>query len=187
MMDSTSNQHDGPGSAGNGGRKHAEEAKDWARSALNDQKRATADEMGGMAQAAHRAAEQLENEDRGVAANYVHTAADALDRFSGTLREGDINSLVHQTQNFARRQPLLFFGGSIAVGFMVGRFFNSSATGSESFDSSTTATQPASQSGSYNPTARHEVTPDPTTTSGTGSVTSSPATPSPGTGGLTDG
>lgn len=187
MMDSTSNQHDGPGSVGNDGRKHAEEAKDWARSALDDQKRATADEMGGMAQAAHRAAEQLESEDRGVAANYVHTAADALDRFSGTLRDGDIDSLMRQTRNFARRQPLLFFGGSIAVGFMVGRFFNSSATRSEPFDHSATASQPVSQSGSSSPTAQHEVTPDSTTTSGTGSVTSSPTTPPPGTGGLTDG
>jgi hypothetical protein len=132
MMESTTGQHDGSEPGKDQARQRADEAKDWARSAFDDRKRATADEVGGLAQAAHHTADQLHRQGQDATADYVNSAADALQRFSGTLRDGDVNSLVRRSQDFARQRPVLFLSGAVAIGFALSRFLTSSATRNES-------------------------------------------------------
>lgn len=127
-MESTTGHNDGSERAKDQANKRADEAKDWARSAFDDRKHAAADEVDGLVRAAHQTADQLRQQNQGSTAGYVNTAADTLQRFSGTLRDGDVNSLMRQSQDFARRRPLLFLGGAVAIGVALGRFFNSSAT-----------------------------------------------------------
>jgi hypothetical protein len=44
-----------------------------------------------------------------------------------TVRERDVRELVGEVQDFARRQPTLFFGGAVVLGFAALRFLKSTA------------------------------------------------------------
>ena len=41
------------------------------------------------------------------------------------MREKDVRQLVGEVQDFARRQPTLFFGGAVLLGFAALRFLKS--------------------------------------------------------------
>lgn len=58
-------------------------------------------------------------------------AAERLESFGRQLREKDLNGLIAQAQDMARRSPAAFFGGSMLAGFLPARFMKSSASGSE--------------------------------------------------------
>jgi len=104
-----------------------QEAKQRGESLFKGQRNAAASEIGGMAEALHRTAQQLNEREQSTTASYVDRAAGALDRMVDTLREGDLRSMMRQTENFARRNPGVFFGGSVLVGLMLSRFLKSSA------------------------------------------------------------
>jgi hypothetical protein len=57
----------------------------------------------------------------------VERAADQIDSFSRSLREKDVNELLDDAQQLARRQPALFIGGAFVLGLIGARFFKSSA------------------------------------------------------------
>jgi hypothetical protein len=42
------------------------------------------------------------------------------------VREKDVNEMLRDVQQFARRQPALFIGGSFAAGLLAARFLRSS-------------------------------------------------------------
>jgi len=104
-----------------------EEAKQRGESLFKGQRNAAASEIGGMAEALHQTAQQLNERQQSTTASYVDRAAGALDRMVDTLREGDLRTLIDKTENFARRNPGVFFGGSVLVGLMLSRFLKSSA------------------------------------------------------------
>lgn len=79
-----------------------------------------------LARAARRAADELEGASPQVA-GLVRDAASSVDGFARTLRERGPGELIHQVQDFARRQPMAFFGASVLAGFAVARFARSSA------------------------------------------------------------
>lgn len=109
----------------------ADAAKDFAStatnkvsSALNDQKAAGADYIGSFAQAVKRAAGEFEN-DVPQAATYIRQTADRIDNVASAVRDRDMRELMGEVQDFARRQPTLFFGGAMVLGFAALRFFKS--------------------------------------------------------------
>lgn len=105
----------------------AMQAREAATSIAQQQKDYGADQMEGLARAAHGAAEQLEDQ-LPMAANYVHDAAAKLERASATLRERSIEELLGSVTQFARAQPAVLFGGAIIAGFALSRFLKSSAS-----------------------------------------------------------
>lgn len=102
-----------------------QEAKETGKSLLDNQKRAAAESLDGWAEALHRAAEQLQHDDSSVAM-FARRAAEGLAGFSGSLRQRDVDSLLAQAQDFARRRPAIFLGGALATGFVLARFLKSS-------------------------------------------------------------
>lgn len=109
-------------------RRLAEKAKEQGQSLLAEQKKATADEIGGVAEALRKAAHEMHQQEHPpMITPYAERAAEGLERFSSTLRERDLNALVQQTEDFARRQPGIFVGGAVVTGFLLARFFRSSA------------------------------------------------------------
>jgi hypothetical protein len=50
-----------------------------------------------------------------------------LERFSQTLKDRDLGTLVGQVEDFARHQPGAFIGSAALLGFMAARFLKSSA------------------------------------------------------------
>lgn len=110
----------------------AAKAKEQGREALAERKRATADEVKSVAAALRKTAQEMHQQEHPpFITPYAEQAANSLERFSNTLRERDLNSLVRQTENFARRQPGVFLGGAVVTGFLLARFFKSSELHSE--------------------------------------------------------
>lgn len=104
-----------------------EEVKDQGQVMLQDQKRAIADQIGGMANALRSTAEQLQTQDQDAIAQYTQQAADGLERFSQNLKDRDLNTLMGHVEDFARKQPGAFIGSAALLGFLAARFLKSSS------------------------------------------------------------
>ncbi len=107
----------------------AADATGRVKSAMNEQKTAGADYLGTIAGAVQRAAGEF---DGAVpqAAQYIRQAAGQIESVANAVRERDMRELMGEVQEFARRQPTLFFGGAVVLGFAALRFFKSSAPSS---------------------------------------------------------
>ena len=103
------------------------DAKESARNKLNEQKDVAADGIGGVAGALRDASRQSEQGgERNAFAGLTESAADSLDRLSGTLRSKDVGTMLHDMESFARSQPVAFFGLALAAGFLGVRFLKAS-------------------------------------------------------------
>lgn len=118
-------------------RREASELGNTARSAVEDSlssaRNIAAENVGRAGEALHAAAEHLGRND--AFGGLIDAAATQLDSASSALRDRDMNKLMHDAGDFARRQPALFIGGAVALGFALGRF---ATAGSRSVDYSTT-------------------------------------------------
>jgi hypothetical protein len=103
----------------------AEKLKDDAVRIAEQQKRAAAEQVGGVARAVHGAADQLESQ-LPFAAKYIHEAADSLESASAALKQRSIDELARSIGNFARTQPTAFFSTAVLAGFALARFLKSS-------------------------------------------------------------
>jgi len=100
-------------------------ARENVRSALAEQQQAAAAGVGDLAGALRSAAHELDGEQKASVARVVGRAADGLERLAGTLRSKDLDTIVSDAQTFARREPALFLGAAVAVGFLAVRFLKS--------------------------------------------------------------
>jgi hypothetical protein len=100
--------------------------KERARTVAEQQKKAGADQIGGVARAIHGAAHEIEQE-MPHAAGFIHDAAAKLEGAADSLRERSVDDLIRSLNNFARSQPATFFGGAVLAGFALSRFLKSSA------------------------------------------------------------
>ena len=104
----------------------ASQAGEKLMDTAEQQKRAGADFVTGIADAVRRAASEFD-EQVPQAAQYIRSAADQMETVSGALRRRDIGQMLSDVQSFARRQPSAFLGVSFLAGFAVVRFLRSSA------------------------------------------------------------
>lgn len=109
----------------------ANSAKDRAEEAVTRRKSLGADYIGSIAQATGRAADEFEPE-LPQAARYIRQASEQIRGVADTVREKDVRELVAEVQDFARRQPTLFFGGAVVLGFAALRFLKSTAPSASS-------------------------------------------------------
>lgn len=93
---------------------------------LTSQKERAAEGLETAAGLLRGAGEQLRALDRPTIAQYIDQTSDRVERWSETLRTQDIGQLGETVEQFARRQPALFAGGTLAVGYLASRFFLSS-------------------------------------------------------------
>jgi hypothetical protein len=80
----------------------------------------------GFARAITSAADELEGQSPGVARS-IRTAAQKVESFSNNLNGRSVDELLKASGDFAKSQPLLFVGMSVAAGFALARFLKSSA------------------------------------------------------------
>jgi hypothetical protein len=80
----------------------------------------------GFARAIASAADELEGQSPGVARS-IRTAAQKVESFSNNLNGRSIDELLKASGDFAKSQPLLFVGMSVAAGFALARFLKSTA------------------------------------------------------------
>ncbi|MBP2315818.1 hypothetical protein [Azospirillum soli] len=108
------------------GRQTVDAAQGRIRSLMEQQTHRAADQLGSVANALHKAAEQLSHENNGTAAHYAGQAADRVEQVADMLRNSTVDDMVGQVERFARRQPEVFVGAAFAVGFLFARFVKSS-------------------------------------------------------------
>ena len=107
----------------------ASQAQQEIESAVSEQKSVGADYLGSIAQAADRAAGEFD-QSLPMAANYIRQASEQIQGFADGVRNKDMRALLGEVESFARKQPALFFGGAVMLGFAALRFLKSSAPNS---------------------------------------------------------
>ena len=150
----------------------ASQAGDKVASRLDKQKDRAAEGLGSVAQTLRQTSDQLRDQNKGAAVHeYISSAADQVDRLSDFLRSTNVNQMVNQVEQFARRQPALFLGGAFVIGLLGARFLKSSGQAS-SAQSGQAGAIPRSES--LVPRSSYTATP----THGQGSGTSNLGSPS---------
>jgi hypothetical protein len=102
-------------------------AKEKSRSAFQHQKEAAVGQVDSVAHALRSTADRMQGEGQAQAGRYIGMAADHLESFGSRLREKDLDTLIDDTQNLARRAPGAFFAGTVVAGFLLARFLKSSS------------------------------------------------------------
>ena len=108
-------------------------AIDTAKEMADQQKVAGAERVEHVAQALRSSAEELGSSEQQLA-EWVGSAAGQLEGFAETLREKDLSALISEVEDFGRRQPAVFMGAAVALGFAIARVAKagSAATGQSS-------------------------------------------------------
>lgn len=105
----------------------ADVARQRGRAAVAAQTRSLGDQLQGIAGTLRETADSLGEQGQVMLSEYVHDAADGLERTAANLREGDVEALMQRVSGLAQRRPVMFLGGALAAGFMATRFVRSSA------------------------------------------------------------
>lgn len=105
----------------------ANRAKEKSRTMFEQQKETAVGQVDNVASAIRSTASQLQGQGQGQVAHYVEMVADQLESLSGRLREKDLDTIVQDAQNLARRAPGTFFVGTVVAGFLLARFMKSTS------------------------------------------------------------
>lgn len=98
----------------------ADQAKSNAKQALSDGAERAADTSQNVTQSLRRAADDVEGDQKWLGAA-LRKSADTLEHATQSLKGGDVNQALGELNGFARRQPALFLGASLALGFALAR------------------------------------------------------------------
>jgi hypothetical protein len=104
----------------------AEEIKVRGKDKLETGKKTAAQGIEQLAGVLDEATESLERSDQQSLAGYAQELAGSIRSFAGNLRDRSVDDLIGETQTLARRNPTLFFFGSVAVGIALSRFLKAS-------------------------------------------------------------
>jgi hypothetical protein len=105
----------------------ANRAKEKGRSMFEQQKESAVGQVSSVANAFRGTADQLQGEGQAQVARYITLAADQLESLSSRLRQKDLDSIINDAQNLARRSPGAFLVGTVVTGFLLARFLKSSS------------------------------------------------------------
>ena len=104
-----------------------QDAKESARSMLDEHKHSAASGICDIAEALRTSARNLSGKDQTTVARLARGAADGLDQLSGAIERRDLDGWVREAEALARRRPVAFFGAAVAAGFLAARFLKSSS------------------------------------------------------------
>jgi hypothetical protein len=127
----------------------ASRGTEQAKNQLANQKHDASQRMVPIQTALRETAQQLRKQGQGPVAEYADKASDQVERFSGYLRETEVEEITEEVRGFARRRPALFLGSAALVGFLGTRFLKSSSQeeSSAASDEPVAALPPASDEG----------------------------------------
>jgi hypothetical protein len=99
-----------------------------AVSIAETQKDGIADRLEGVASTFHRSGDELREKEEWLAL-VIDRGANEMAKLANSLRSSDFKSLFEDLQSFARRQPALFMGTSVAAGFALARVGKTAVVG----------------------------------------------------------
>jgi cell division septum initiation protein DivIVA len=103
------------------------ETREQLRSQVNTRSTQAGEQAGSIAEAMRRTSEQLRSEGKDSAAKVIDGVADRSERLGGYLTQADGDRILGDVEDFARRQPWVFVGGSAVLGFLAARFMKASS------------------------------------------------------------
>ena len=103
-----------------------DQAKQAVTGQVSDKKDQAADGLDAVADSLRQTGEQMRGQNVGPLVGVASAAADQIETLSGYLRDTDVNELIRDVEDFARRQPILFLSGAFALGLLGARFLKSS-------------------------------------------------------------
>jgi len=122
----------------------ADRGGEQLRSQLGSHKHQASQRMVPVQSALRETAHQLRSQGQGPMAEYAEKASDQVERFSGYLRETDVEEIIEEVRGVARRRPALFLGAAATLGFLATRFLKSSsqegASSADGYDTTPTTT-----------------------------------------------
>jgi hypothetical protein len=71
--------------------------------------------------------DQLSEQDNSRGAQLATQAADQAEKVGGYLRDSDADRLLHDAEDFGRRQPWLVLGGGVILGIAAARLLKASS------------------------------------------------------------
>jgi len=107
-------------------------ARETGEHAVTDRKARAAAHLSGVSVAVRRAAEKLQDQDGGIVAGYVEEAAGRVEQVAEYLEAREIEELIDDAADLARRQPAWFLGGMFLAGVATAAFFKAAAPASDS-------------------------------------------------------
>ena len=90
-------------------------------------KNSIADRLAAVAERAQRSAGDLQADEPWLG-NLLGRGASELESLATELRRNEVSDLMGSVETFARRQPALFMGASVALGYALTRFVGASGT-----------------------------------------------------------
>jgi hypothetical protein len=93
---------------------------------LESQKERAAGGLTGVAEALRQTGQHLREQDQQAISAYAEQAAEAVERFSGSMSRYSVGELFGEVESFARQQPALFLGSAFVLGVLAARFLKSS-------------------------------------------------------------
>ena len=113
------------------------QAKEQAANAFTQQREQAVSGLGSLADALRNTAQSMKESNDGAQAGiaqFVDDAAERLSQSADFLRDKDASQLLHDAQEFARKQPLAFVGAAFGVGIIAARLLKGSGSGSQAID-----------------------------------------------------
>jgi ElaB/YqjD/DUF883 family membrane-anchored ribosome-binding protein len=104
-----------------------DQAKEQAVSRMDDRKDQMVQSFGSVADALRQASKHLKENEQSPIAQYADKAADRVEQWAENLRGKDVQEIMRDVEDYARRQPALFLGGAFVVGLLAARFLKSTA------------------------------------------------------------
>jgi hypothetical protein len=100
-------------------------------SRFSDGKQRATQTLGSVAQSLHSSSQQLRDQQQNAIGKYADQAANKIEEISRYLENASLNDVATRVEDFARREPALFIGGAVALGFLGARFLKSSQRGQQ--------------------------------------------------------
>lgn len=125
----------------------AGEARSRVREQVEQRSTQAGEQVSSSAQALRATAERLRDEGQEGPARAAEQLAGHAERVGGWLRDSDADRILHDIEDFGRRQPLAVVGIGLFAGFAASRFLKASSQSRYESRSSQGSTLPASGQG----------------------------------------
>lgn len=111
-----------------GGSQGSGKVREDVHKTVDDARKGAAGRVEGIAESIDAAATHLDQEDMTRLSGYVHDVAAKLTEFSRDLQTKSGDEMLQEIKHIAQRNPALFLGGSVALGFGMSRFARAGRT-----------------------------------------------------------
>ena len=112
----------------------ADKLKERVAHTVDERKAHASGSLQQIAQALHDVSRSLEQNGLAGVSHVSDRAAEQMERTADYLRRRDLDGLLRDTRDVARRHPEIFVGGALLAGILLGRFLRSSTPAEESHD-----------------------------------------------------